>query len=136
MNLKKYKIPVIWQMIADVEVEASSLEEAIKKVQKGSLPEGTYLPESFEVQRDFIEEEDEEINEWVEIEESTWEQKLDEDTRKVVKALYHLDEIKIVETVYVGSKETSNKVVLVTESNYDGNQFMLANYGIEIEFGN
>jgi hypothetical protein len=59
MKKNKYKIPVIWQMIADVEVEASSLEEAIKKVQKGSLPEGKYLPESLEVQRDFIEDDEE-----------------------------------------------------------------------------
>lgn len=69
------------------------------------------------------------MNKWIETENSQWEL-VSENEKKVINAYYHLDEIKIVE-----SNEISNKVVLVTESNYEANQFMLNNYGIEIEFG-
>lgn len=52
---KEYSIPVIWQMIATMKIKATSLEEAISKAEESELPEGEYLSESFEVQRDFIE---------------------------------------------------------------------------------
>jgi hypothetical protein len=76
------------------------------------------------------------MGKWVEIEESKWEQKSMDGKRKEVNAYYHLDEIKIVEILYNGFIEISSKVVLITESNYNANQFMAVNYGIEIEFGN
>jgi hypothetical protein len=49
--MKTYKIGVVWQMYGSVEVEANSLEEAVKKVDDGvPLPEnGEYIEGSFEV---------------------------------------------------------------------------------------
>lgn len=47
---KMYKIPVVWQSWGLCEVEAFSLEEAIKKAQDGPLPkDGAYIDESIEV---------------------------------------------------------------------------------------
>jgi hypothetical protein len=46
----KYKIPVSWTAVAIVEVDATSLEEAIEKAQDAPLPkESEYLDGSFEV---------------------------------------------------------------------------------------
>jgi hypothetical protein len=49
--MKTYKIAVEWTMIADIEVEANSLDEAIEKVEEmDSLPDnGEYLEDSFQV---------------------------------------------------------------------------------------
>jgi len=48
--MKTYKIPVFWQMIATVEVEAESLDEAMQIVDNNPLPEnGEYVGGSFEV---------------------------------------------------------------------------------------
>ena len=48
--MKTYKIPVFWQMIATVEVEAESLNEAMRIVDNNPLPEnGEYVGDSFEV---------------------------------------------------------------------------------------
>ena len=48
--MKTYKIPVFWQMIATVEVEAESLNEAMQIVDNNPLPEnGEYVGDSFEV---------------------------------------------------------------------------------------
>jgi hypothetical protein len=56
--MARYRIPVEWVMVATVEVEAESLDEAIEKVEAGSLPEnGEYLSDSFAVQ-DFVHESD------------------------------------------------------------------------------
>lgn len=54
----KYKIPVEWTLIADIEVEASSLEEAIDKAQTDpeiGLPEdGEYLEGSWVVNTESV----------------------------------------------------------------------------------
>ena len=49
--MKKWKIPVVWQMAGIVEIEADSLEEAIDlaEVDDVSLPDGSYIDDSFEV---------------------------------------------------------------------------------------
>lgn len=51
--MNKYKVAVEWMMTSFIEVEASSIEEAISIVENedGSLPEGDYLDDSFEVNR-------------------------------------------------------------------------------------
>ena len=51
-TMKTYKIGVVWQMYGYVEVEANSLEEAVKQVERarGELPEdASYVEGSFEV---------------------------------------------------------------------------------------
>jgi hypothetical protein len=49
--MSKYKVSVEWIMFATLEVEASSMEEAISIVENedGSLPDGDYLDDSFQV---------------------------------------------------------------------------------------
>ncbi len=48
--MKTYKVPVVWTMMAYVEVEAESLDEAINEVMNAPLPDnGEYLEDSFEV---------------------------------------------------------------------------------------
>ena len=52
--MKTYKIGVVWQMYGYVDVEANSLEEAVKEVEDGGgdmpLPmDGEYIEGSFEV---------------------------------------------------------------------------------------
>ena len=47
---KTFKIPVSWEMYGYVNVEAESLDEAIKIVENDSnLPDGEYIGGSFEV---------------------------------------------------------------------------------------
>lgn len=41
-------------MIADMEIEADSLEDAISKAEDAPLPEGEYCDSSFEVNHDLI----------------------------------------------------------------------------------
>ncbi len=52
--MNKYKVSVEWMMVAFIEVEASSIEEAISIVENedGSLPEGSYLDDSFQVNKE------------------------------------------------------------------------------------
>jgi hypothetical protein len=48
--MKTYKIPVVWQMMGHVEVEAESMTEAINEAMDASLPDnGSYVEGSFEV---------------------------------------------------------------------------------------
>jgi hypothetical protein len=54
--MKTYKIPVVWQMIGHVEVQADSLSEAIIDAEDAPLPEdGSYIEGSFEVDESSIE---------------------------------------------------------------------------------
>lgn len=47
---KTYKIPVIWQATAIIEVEANSIEEAAEKANSAPLPrDSNYIEDSFEV---------------------------------------------------------------------------------------
>jgi len=53
--MKKFKIPVSWTMISDIDVQANSLDEAIDIVQLqwAELPlDGDYVDDSFEVNID------------------------------------------------------------------------------------
>ena len=50
--LKTYKIPVIWQVVGLMNIEANSLEEAIEKAQAPGTPlprDGNYIEDSFEI---------------------------------------------------------------------------------------
>ena len=48
--MKTYKIPVVWSMIGNVEVQAKSLSEAVNKAYDAPLPDdGSYIEGSFEV---------------------------------------------------------------------------------------
>lgn len=49
--MNKYKVAVEWMMFSFIEVEASSIEEAISIVENedSSLPDGDYLDDSFQV---------------------------------------------------------------------------------------
>jgi hypothetical protein len=50
--MKTYKIPVVWQMMGTVEVQAESLDDAVGKVLDTSVPlpeDGEYIEGSFEV---------------------------------------------------------------------------------------
>ena len=49
--MNKYKVAVEWMMFSFIEVEAASMEEAISIVENedGSLPDGDYLDDSFQV---------------------------------------------------------------------------------------
>ena len=49
--MNKYKVAGEWMMFSFIEVEASSIEEAISIVENedSSLPDGDYLDDSFQV---------------------------------------------------------------------------------------
>lgn len=50
--MKTWKIPCIWQMYGYLEIEANTLEEAIKKAydaDRGLPDDGDYIENSFEV---------------------------------------------------------------------------------------
>lgn len=54
---KTYKIPVTWEVYGVMEIEASSLEEAIRKAEEddASLPtDSSYVEGSLEVNEDII----------------------------------------------------------------------------------
>ena len=56
---KYYEIPCAWEVYGTVEVPADSLEEAIKKVEADDFPlpsNFNYVDGSFEVDRDVVEE--------------------------------------------------------------------------------
>ena len=61
---KAYKIPVVWTMMGYIDVEADSLAEACKDVMRPdepeyeSLPEGSYLDESFGIDREGLPEQE------------------------------------------------------------------------------
>ena len=51
--LKNYKIPVTWTMYAVVQVQAQDVNDAINKVEAGSIPTGgSYLEDTFQVDND------------------------------------------------------------------------------------
>jgi len=52
--MKEFKIPVSWTMVADMKVQAHSLDEAISKVEAtpGFPANGEYLDDSFEVNKE------------------------------------------------------------------------------------
>lgn len=54
--MKKFKIPVCWEMYGYIEVEADNLEDAMDKIKDDStpLPEGAYVEGSFQVDWDAI----------------------------------------------------------------------------------
>ena len=51
--MKKFKIPVSWEMCGCLEIEAETLQEAvnlaIEKMDEFPLPEGNYIDSSFKV---------------------------------------------------------------------------------------
>lgn len=51
---KTYRIPCNWTMYGVMEVEATSLDEAIEKAYDSGLPEGDYLTDSFDVDQTAI----------------------------------------------------------------------------------
>lgn len=63
INMKKFKIPVTWEMYGTIEIEADSLEEAIQKFDDIEINgEGHDLPlENYYVDGSFNREEDEEV---------------------------------------------------------------------------
>jgi hypothetical protein len=54
---KMYQIPCSWQVYAHANIEATSLEEAIKFAESDQfpLPEGSYVEASFEIDYEIIE---------------------------------------------------------------------------------
>jgi hypothetical protein len=55
---KKFIIPVVWQMMGTITIEADSLEDAILQVEDNGtpLPQGSYIEGSFEVDHAAIDE--------------------------------------------------------------------------------
>jgi hypothetical protein len=63
--MKTYKIPVVWQMIGHVEVQAESLIEAINEAMDAPLPEdGSYIEGSFEVDEAGVTNIDEDVTDY------------------------------------------------------------------------
>tara|TARA_R110000824_G_scaffold396222_1_gene597564 strand:+ start:657 stop:917 length:261 start_codon:yes stop_codon:yes gene_type:complete len=60
--MKKYKIPVSWQMYGYMDIKAEDWDEAIEiaEDETTSLPDGDYVQGTFEVDHDIIEYEREE----------------------------------------------------------------------------
>jgi hypothetical protein len=52
--MPKFKIPVSWTMIADMVVEAETLDDAIALAEEADLPNGEYCDSSFEVNTELI----------------------------------------------------------------------------------
>lgn len=50
--MKTYTIPVTWECYGCMEIEASSLDEAIEMAEDACLPDGEYLEGSFRIARD------------------------------------------------------------------------------------
>lgn len=60
--MKTYKIPASWRMYGVAEIEATSLDEAIKKAHSGPLPSNNaYMEDSFEVDLEVVESYNEEL---------------------------------------------------------------------------
>ena len=72
---------------------------------------------------------------WNEVENCKWISEIDNNKYIQVKALFNLDSIFIIESLYINDTKYNSGTVFSTESNYDANEFMLNNYGIEVEFG-
>ena len=56
MSKKIYTIPVVWQMIGTITIEADSFDSAIDAAKEADLPEGSYLENSFEIDYEGISE--------------------------------------------------------------------------------
>lgn len=53
--MKNYTIPVLWQVYSYMEIEASSLDEAIEIASDSPLPQGSeYIEDSFMIDHDAI----------------------------------------------------------------------------------
>lgn len=62
--MKTYKIPVVWQMMGTVEVQAESLDDAVDKVLDTDVPlpeDGEYIEASFEVDESVYSTEDDDL---------------------------------------------------------------------------
>ena len=62
--MKTYKIPVVWQMMGTVEVQAESLDDAVDKVLDTDVPlpeDGEYIEDSFEVDESVYSTEDDDL---------------------------------------------------------------------------
>lgn len=57
--MKTYKVPCSWTMYGYADVNANSIEEAFTIAQsyKTQLPNGHYVPDSFEVDKQMLEDE-------------------------------------------------------------------------------
>lgn len=56
MEKKFYRIPCTWQEYGVMEIEATSLEEAVEIAESESrLPDGSYVEASFEVNHEMLE---------------------------------------------------------------------------------
>mgnify|MGYP000668045618 CR=1 FL=1 len=59
--MKKYKIPISWEIGSELEIEANSIEEALEKAQNEELPSnGEYIDGSYEIWDDVAREINEE----------------------------------------------------------------------------
>ena len=56
MSKKIYTIPVVWQMIGTITIEADNFDSAIDAAKEADLPEGSYLENSFEIDYEGISE--------------------------------------------------------------------------------
>lgn len=55
--MAKFKIAVSWTMLADMEIEADNLDDAIAIANQSEIPtDGTYCDESFEVNHEVTQE--------------------------------------------------------------------------------
>jgi len=53
---KTYRVPVVWTMGGHYNIKAISVEQAIEIAKTMSLPRGQYLEDSFEIEKEYIEE--------------------------------------------------------------------------------
>jgi hypothetical protein len=74
--MKKYNVPIVYQSIMEIEVEAGNMEDAIIQALKQflAIPDENYVCDSFEIDPIFYEENEEESQtidiDWVKIYES------------------------------------------------------------------
>lgn len=53
-----YKLPCVWEVMGYMHIQADTMEEAIQEAyDRASLPDGEYVENSFAVDHEFIEEE-------------------------------------------------------------------------------
>lgn len=52
--MPKFKIPVSWTMVADMVVDAPTLEDAIQEAELADLPAGEYCDSSFEINHELL----------------------------------------------------------------------------------
>jgi len=53
--MAKFIIASQWIMVAETEVEANSLQEAIDLISNSDIPDGEYLDDSFEINKEVTE---------------------------------------------------------------------------------